>query len=91
MKPAREPVAKFICPSCGELTVSRVVNTIPVEPRRRGRQPPRPTGVKRWRECNECGERFPTFEGVVEPDRAQRHRPQLRRPRLPFPRESSQG
>jgi len=56
----REPALKFVCPSCGCLTASRVLET------RLGR---------RRRECAECQATFTTREIIVPRDREWMHRP----------------
>lgn len=73
--------AHFECPGCGELTPSRVVNTIDEVDRRDGQ---RIEVVKRWRRCLDCGFKYPTVERVATTARVLKHRPAIAKPSLPF-------
>jgi transcriptional regulator NrdR family protein len=74
-----DPVAKFRCPNCGDVTVSTVCNSNPTAARKRL---PDDLIVKRWRRCHECGERFSTTESVDVQGRLLKHRSD--QPRLPM-------
>lgn len=62
------PVAKFVCPHCGEMVVSRVLET---------------RDDRRRRECAECGGTFVTVE-VVTTMRHEPTRHHEQEPYLPF-------
>ena len=68
-----DAIAKFVCPGCGEVTVSTVCNSTPLS--RRKRAPISDLTVKRWRRCLDCGWKFSTTESVDEPRALPKHRP----------------
>lgn len=66
---AHESSAKFICPTCGDLTVSRVLDT---------------RGHRRRRKCLECGDTFATLEVLAKRGKKPRHRPPSKQVDLVF-------
>lgn len=66
---ARDQTPKFVCQSCGHLTVSKVLET---------------RGVRRRRECSECGFTFPTLEVLAPARRPPKHRAFVPQNGLPF-------
>lgn len=65
----RDAVPKFYCIVCQRETVARVLET---------------RGVRRRRECVECGDTYPTLEVLAPRRRAPRRVPDDRDPVLPF-------
>jgi transcriptional regulator NrdR family protein len=66
---SRELVPKFYCIVCGHETVARVLET---------------RGIRRRRECVECGDTYPTLEVLAPRRKPPRHVSRRLEPFLPF-------